>query len=54
MKTKILKLITEATEPAEIVKEKHDPSKPFTMKFRGIGAVSEKRMQMVEYILMNF
>ena len=43
MKTKILKLITEATEPAEIVKEKHDPSKPFTMKFRGIGAVSEKK-----------
>ena len=43
MKTKSLKLITEAASDVEMVKQERDPSKPFTMKFRGIGIVSERK-----------
>ena len=42
MKTKSLKLITEAANTVEMVKQDNDPSKPFTMKFRGLAACSEK------------
>ncbi len=42
MKTKSLKLITEAANTVEMVKQENDPSKPFTMKFRGLAACSEK------------
>ena len=43
MNTKTLKLITEAAEAVEMDKQKYDPSKPLTMKFRGLGAVSERK-----------
>ena len=43
MKTKTLKLIAEAAREVEMVKQDHDPSKPFTMKFRGICACSERK-----------
>ena len=43
MNTKTLKLITEAANEVEMVKQEYDPSKPITMKFRGLGACSEKR-----------
>lgn len=33
---KTLKLITEAKQKVELVKEAYDPDKPKTMKFRGI------------------
>lgn len=42
-KNKILHLITEAKSEVQILKEASDISKPKTMKFRGIFAVSEKR-----------
>ncbi len=40
---KTLKLITEAKQKVELVKEAYDPDKPKTMKFRGIFMQSEKR-----------
>lgn len=44
MKTnKIFKLITEEKEPVQIINEAYDPSKPKTMKFRGIFLQSEKK-----------
>ena len=43
MKTKTLRLITEAANEVEMDKQKHDPSKPLTMKFKGLGAVSSRR-----------
>ena len=43
MKEKIFKLITEAKEPVEMIKETYDPSKPRTMKFKGIFLVSERK-----------
>ena len=43
MKTKTLKLIAESANEVEMLKQEHDPSKPFTMKFRGLGACSEKK-----------
>lgn len=43
MKTKTLRLIAESANEVEMVKQDHDPSKPFTMKFRGLGACSEKK-----------
>ena len=45
MKTtdKVLRLITEAKSDVEIITEAYDPTKPRTMKFRGIFAASEKR-----------
>lgn len=43
MKTKTLKLITEAAEAVEMINESYDPSKPLTMKFRGLGAVSSRK-----------
>lgn len=43
MKTKTLKLITESANAVEMVKQEYDPSKPLTMKFRGLGAVSERK-----------
>jgi len=43
MKEKIFKLITEAKEPVELIKESYDPSKPITLKFRGVYLVSERR-----------
>lgn len=42
MKTKTLKLIAESATEAAVIKQDHDPSKPFTMKFSGVMAVSEK------------
>ena len=42
-KNKVLRLITESRSEVEILKEDYDPSKPKTMKFRGIFAVAEKR-----------
>ena len=42
-KDKVLRLITESRSEVEILKEDYDPSKPKTMKFRGIFAVAEKR-----------
>lgn len=41
--SKIFQLITEAQSDVEIVKEAYDPSKPRTMKFRGIFLVSDKK-----------
>ena len=44
MKTqKILQLITENAPAVEILKEANDPTKPRTMKFRGIFMQSEKK-----------
>lgn len=43
MKTKTLKLIAESANEVEIVKQDTDPSKPLTMKFRGLAAVSERK-----------
>lgn len=43
MKTKTLRLIAESANEVELVKQERDPSKPFTMKFRGLGAVSERK-----------
>lgn len=43
MKTKTLRLITESASEIEMVKQKYDPSKPLTMKFRGLAAVAERR-----------
>ena len=43
MNTKTLRLITEAAEAVEVDNQKYDPSKPLTMKFRGLGAVSERK-----------
>lgn len=43
MKTKTLRLITEAANEVEMDKQKYDPSKPLTMKFKGLGAVSSRR-----------
>lgn len=43
MNTKTLKLIAESANEIEMVKQDHDPSKPFTMKFRGLAAVSERK-----------
>ena len=42
MKEKIFKLITESKEPVQIIKESYDSTKPLTLKFRGIYAVSDK------------
>ena len=42
-KEKTLKLITEAASKMQLVKEAADPTKPKTMKFRGIFMQSEKR-----------
>ena len=43
MKTKTLKLIAEAAHEVEMVKQKQDPSKPFTMKYHGIGAMASRK-----------
>lgn len=43
MKTKTFKLIAESANEIEMVKQEHDPSKPMTMKFRGLGAVSSRK-----------
>ena len=43
MKEKVFKLITESKEPVEMVKETYDPSKPKTMKFRGVFLVSQRK-----------
>lgn len=43
MKTKTLKLIAESANEIEMLKQEHDPSKPFTMKFRGLAACSQKK-----------
>ena len=43
MKTKTLRLIAESANEIEMIKQEHDPSKPFTMKFRGLAAVSERQ-----------
>lgn len=43
MKTKTLKLIAESANEVEMVKQDYDPSKPFTMKFKGLAACSEKK-----------
>lgn len=43
MKTKTLRLIAEAAHEVEMVKQNSDPSKPFTMKFRGLAACSERK-----------
>ena len=43
MKTKTLKLIAEAAHEVEMVKQDNDPSKPFTMKFKGCAACSERK-----------
>lgn len=44
MKTKkILKMLTESTPEVELITEAYDPSKPRTMKFRGIFLVSNKK-----------
>ena len=43
MKTKTLKLIAESANEVEMLKQEHAPSKPFTMKLRGLGACSEKK-----------
>ena len=40
---KTLKLITESANEIEIVKQDNDPSKPFTMKFKGLAAVSSRK-----------
>ena len=40
---KILKLITESAPEVQIIKEAYDPTKPRTMKFKGIFLVSEKK-----------
>lgn len=40
---KILKMITESNPEIEFLKEDFDPSKPRTMKFKGIFLVSEKK-----------
>lgn len=40
---KTLKLIAEAAHEVEMVKQDHDPSKPFTMKFTGLAACSQRR-----------
>lgn len=40
---KVLRMITESSPEIELIKEDYDPSKPRTMKFRGIFMVSEKR-----------
>lgn len=42
-RSKVLNLITEARSPVELLKENFDPSKPRTMKFRGIFLVSQKK-----------
>lgn len=39
---KILKMITESNPEIELIKEDFDPSKPRTIKFKGIFLVSEK------------
>ena len=43
MKTKTLKLIAESANDVEMVKQDYDPSKPMTMKFRGLAAVSSRK-----------
>ena len=43
MKTKTLKLIAEAAHEVELVKHDNDSSKPFTMKFKGCAACSERK-----------
>ena len=43
MKTKTLKLIAESAHEVEMVKQDNDPSKPFTMKFKGLCACSERK-----------
>lgn len=43
METKILKLIAESTGEVEMVKQERDSSKPFTMKFKGLAACSERK-----------
>jgi hypothetical protein len=43
MKTKTLKLIAESAEEVQMISQKRDPSKPFTMKFRGPAAVSARK-----------
>lgn len=43
MNTKVLRLITESANEVEMVKGDYDPSKPLTMKFKGIGAVSSRK-----------
>lgn len=40
---KILKMITESSDNIEMITEDFDPSKPKTLKFRGIFLVSEKK-----------
>lgn len=40
---KELKLITEAASETEIIKESYDPSKPRTIKMRGVYIVSNVR-----------
>lgn len=41
--SKTFRLITEAKSEVEIVKEDFDPTKPLTMKFRGIFLVSDRK-----------
>lgn len=43
MKTKTLKLITEAINEVEIAKNEHDPNKPFTMTYSGVFCESERK-----------
>lgn len=43
MATKTLKLITEALDPAEMIIQKHDPSRPRMMKFKGPFMMSEAK-----------
>ena len=43
MKTKTLKLIAESAHEVEMVKQDNDPSKPFTMKFKGLCACAERK-----------
>lgn len=43
MTNKILNLITEAAQETQLIKEDYDPTKPQTMKFKGIFLQSEKR-----------
>ena len=40
---KYLKLITENKSPVKIITEAYDPTKPRTIKFKGIFLVSEKK-----------
>ena len=43
MSKKYLKLITESAQEVQMIKSDNDPNKPLTMKFKGIGACSERQ-----------